>query len=107
MKSHTNTDQMSKSRRQACCCWYGQAADGTAQSITFSEYAEKWMGVYKENQLKPSSIETCKKHLRAHVLPAFGKHEIAGITTEDMQLFLNEMGFIIVLYHCKSNNLKC
>ena len=65
------------------------------------------MGVYKENQLKPSSIETCKKHLRAHVLPAFGKHEIAGITTEDMQLFLNEMGFIIVLYHCKSNNPKC
>ncbi len=60
------------------------------QSISFAEYAEKWMGVYKENQLKPSTIETYKKHLRAHVLPAFGKREIASITTEDIQLFLNE-----------------
>lgn len=60
------------------------------QSITFAEYSEKWMGVYKENQLKPSTIETYKKHLRAHVLPAFGKHDIASITTEDIQLFLNE-----------------
>lgn len=59
-------------------------------SITFGEYVDKWMNVYKENKLKPSTIVTYKKHLRAHVLPAFGKREIAGITTEDIQIFLNE-----------------
>ena len=59
-------------------------------SITFGEYVDKWMNVYKENKLKPSTIATYKKHLHAHVLPAFGKREIASITTEDVQLFLNE-----------------
>ena len=59
-------------------------------SITFAAYVEKWMTVYKAGKLKPSTIETYKKHLRAHVLPAFGKRDIARITTEDIQLFLNE-----------------
>ena len=59
-------------------------------SITFAAYVEKWMNVYKANKLKPSTIETYKKHLRAHVLPAFGQRELASITTEDIQLFLNE-----------------
>ena len=48
------------------------------------------MNVYKANKLKPSTIETYKKHLRAHVLPAFGQREIASIATEDILLFLNE-----------------
>ena len=60
------------------------------KSITFGAYVEKWMTIYKAGKLKPSTIETYKKHLRAHVLPAFGKREIACITTEDIQLFLNE-----------------
>ena len=51
---------------------------------------DKWMNVYKANKLKPSTITTYQKHLNAHVLPAFGRREIASITTEDIQLFLNE-----------------
>ena len=60
------------------------------RSITFAAYVEKWLNVYKANKLKPSTIATYKKHLNAHVLPAFGQREIASITTEDIQLFLNE-----------------
>ena len=59
-------------------------------SITFAAYVEKWMTVYKAGKLKPSTIATYKKHLHAHVLPAFGQREIASITPEDIQLFLNE-----------------
>ncbi len=58
--------------------------------ITFKEYADKWLDVYKLGKLKPSTIATYRKHLCAHVLPAFGNREIASITTEDIQLFLNE-----------------
>ncbi len=64
--------------------------DTPKKSITFAEYVDKWMTVYKAGKLKPSTIATYQKHLRAHVLPAFGKREIASITTEDIQLFLNE-----------------
>lgn len=60
------------------------------QTKSFAEYVDKWMNVYKENKLKPSTLATYRKHLRAHVLPAFGKRKIADITTEDIQLFLNQ-----------------
>jgi hypothetical protein len=59
-------------------------------SISFAEYVDKWLTVYKANKLKPSTIATYKKHLHAHVLPAFGQRAISSITTEDIQLFLNE-----------------
>ena len=60
------------------------------ESITMAEYVDKWMNVYKANKLKPSTMATYKKHLNAHVLSAFGSRPIASITTEDIQLFLNE-----------------
>ncbi|MBQ4074927.1 MAG: site-specific integrase [Clostridia bacterium] len=60
------------------------------ETITFGEYVENWLNVYKANQLKPATMATYKKHLHAHVLPAFGKRDITSITTEDIQLFLNE-----------------
>ena len=66
------------------------APEPPKKTITLAAYADKWMTVYKAGKLKPSTIETYKKHLRAHVLPAFGKRNIASITTEDIQLFLNE-----------------
>ena len=59
-------------------------------SITFAVYVEKWITIYKTGRLKPSTIATYKKHLHAHVLPAFGEREIASITTEDIQLFLGQ-----------------
>ena len=59
-------------------------------SISFAEYVDKWLTVYKANKLKPSTIATYRKHLHAHVLPAFGQRAISSITTEDIQLFLNE-----------------
>lgn len=66
------------------------APEQTKKTVTLAAYADKWMTVYKAGKLKPSTIETYKKHLRAHVLPAFGKRDISSITTEDIQLFLNE-----------------
>ncbi len=63
-------------------------------SVTLEEYVEKWMNVYKVNKLKPSTLATYKKHLRAHVLPAFGDRELASITTEDIQQFLNERSYL-------------
>lgn len=67
-----------------------QTAEPPKETITMAEYADKWMTVYKAGKLKPSTIETYRKHLRAHVLPAFGSRPIDSITTEDVQLFLNE-----------------
>lgn len=66
------------------------ANDFSVHGVRVADYVEKWMNVYKANKLKPSTIDTYKKHLRAHILPAFGQREIASITTEDIQLFLNE-----------------
>lgn len=69
-------------------------ADLPKSTITFREYADRWMNVYKVGKLKPSTIATYKKHLCAHVLPAFGEREIASITTEDIQLFLNDRNYL-------------
>ncbi len=76
-------------------------AEPVGHSVTLAEYADKWMTVYKAGKLKPSTLATYKKHLRAHVLPAFGSRELAGITTEDIQLFLNERS------HLAKKTLSC
>ena len=70
-------------------------------SVTLAEYTDKWMNLYKANQLKPSTLATYKKHLHAHVLPAFGDRELASITHEDIQLFLNERS------HLARKTLSC
>ena len=71
------------------------------KAVTLAEYAEKWMNVYKAGKLKPTTMATYMKHLRAHILPAFGQRELSGITTEDVQLFLNERS------HLARKTLSC
>ena len=70
-------------------------------SMTLAEYVDKWMTIYKANKLKPSTLATYRKHLRAHVLPAFGDRELSSITSEDIQLFLNERS------HLAKKTLSC
>lgn len=76
-------------------------------NITFAEYADDWMKLYKENKVKPSTIATYRKYLQAHILPSLGSHSIGSITTEDIQRFLNERDFLSAkTLRCMKNMLN-
>lgn len=59
-------------------------------SITFEKYALNWLETYKMKALKPNTYETYKRKFHAHLIPAFGRKKLTEITTEDVQVFMNE-----------------
>lgn len=68
-------------------------SDGEAKKpklTNFHKYVENWLTTYKVQKLKPTTLSGYRSMLRTHLYPAFGKHGIEEITTEDVQIFLNE-----------------
>lgn len=57
---------------------------------TFSAYVEEWLTVYKAQSLKPTTMRGYRSMLSAHLTEAFGRRQLADITTADVQKFLNE-----------------
>ena len=57
-------------------------------TISFKDYAERWLDTYIVTR-KPNTIATYKKILRA-ILPDFGNQNLADITTNEIQLYLNK-----------------
>ena len=56
----------------------------------FKEYAEEWMRVYKEPNLKHKTLSTYQGFLNTHIFPAFGGGTIENINPDDIQRFLND-----------------
>lgn len=67
-----------------------QTAQPLETGMMFREYAEKWLALYKENKVKPTTLSGYRSMLKAHLYPAFGERLISEITTADVQHFLNE-----------------
>lgn len=57
---------------------------------TFSAYVEEWLTVYKAQSLKPTTMRGYRSMLSAHLTKAFGRKQLADITTADVQRFLND-----------------
>ena len=67
-----------------------QQAQPQASGVTFEKYTPKWLEIYKAPKVKPTTLRGYRSMLSTHLFPAFGKQEIDRITTEDIQVFLNE-----------------
>lgn len=59
-------------------------------TVTFGEYADKWLNIYKKKSLKPNTEASYRRKLNAHLLPAFSEKPISSISTEDVQVFMND-----------------
>lgn len=57
---------------------------------TFREYVEKWLQTYKAQNLKPTTMSGYRSSLSVHLYPTFGDRLLDSITTEDVQVFLND-----------------
>ena len=56
-------------------------------SPTFGEYAENWIRLYKEPNLKPSSISSMRITLEP-AIKAFGERRISSISSDELQTML-------------------
>ncbi len=60
------------------------------KSVTFAEYAEKWLKVYAHVHCKPSTVEEYEKRVRLHLNPTFGAVVLHEISREKIKTFLVE-----------------
>ncbi len=65
----------------------GEKDYGTA---TLGEWLDKWMELYKENKLKPSTLEQMHRYIKKDVAPIADK-PLCKLTTMDLQEFLNSI----------------
>ncbi len=65
--------------------------DGARKRGTpFIPYAEKWLEIYKKNKVRITTYVGYESYLNVHLTPAFREKNIEDLTTEDIQMFLNE-----------------
>lgn len=60
-------------------------------SPSFGEYAENWIKLYKEPNLKPTSLNTMRITLEP-AMKTFGDRRISSITSDELQTLLLEIG---------------
>lgn len=60
-------------------------------SPSFREYAENWIKLYKEPNLKPTSLNTMRITLEP-AMKTFGDRRISSITSDELQTLLLEIG---------------
>jgi integrase len=60
------------------------------KSIIFSEFKERWVSQYAENQVVPNTMERYRSQFKLHLIPAFGDRELIHISTEDIQRYRAE-----------------
>jgi integrase len=59
--------------------------------MTFGEFKDVWVEKYAEGQVRGTSLDKYQSMFRAHILPAFGQMELAGIGVEDVQGFKSRL----------------
>ena len=62
-----------------------------ATTITFAEFAEKWLRDYAEAYVKPSTLRRYRSLIACYLTPAFGKLPLTGIAPEHVQQFMAEV----------------
>ena len=55
----------------------------------FKTYTEKYMALYKHDQIRHTTLAGYTSYLRQHIYPWFGDMTIEEITIDEVQLFLN------------------
>jgi integrase len=58
--------------------------------VTVEKYLADWLEQSAKPKLKPSTFATYKGYLRAHIVPALGKHHLGKLAPHHVQQFLNE-----------------
>jgi integrase len=58
------------------------------KTVTFSEYAERWLREYAEVHCKPSTVASYRQLLRLYVSPEFGTMRLDEISRDRMKEFL-------------------
>jgi integrase len=58
--------------------------------LTVAQYLVEWLEQSAKPRLKPSTYVAYAHYLRAHILPALGKHQLAKLAPQHVQKFLNE-----------------
>lgn len=61
----------------------GEWVDPRRGRVRFGDYAQDWLG--GKVDLLPGTVDKVTRHLRRHILPAFGAREIAGIQPADVR----------------------
>jgi len=56
-------------------------------TVTYAEYAEKWMEQHVEANCKPGTADTCRRALNNHLLPAFGTFRLVDINRETLRAY--------------------
>ena len=54
-------------------------------SMTLTEWLEKWLTEYKENELRPRTLEKYRRAVECYINPRLGDKKISFITTNDVQ----------------------
>lgn len=60
-------------------------------SLSFEEYVNNWLYVYKRNELKPTSFDRLESTIKNHIIPNLGYLQLANIEIEDIQSLINEL----------------
>src|SRR5205807_2724137 len=58
--------------------------------LTVAQYLAEWLEESAKPKLKPSTYITYAHYVRAHILPALGKHQLAKLAPHHVHKFLNE-----------------
>jgi integrase len=62
--------------------------DAQDQSLTFGQYARRWLKEYAELNCKPSTVAKHEEVLRLHLYPRFDERRVTEITRDDLKRFL-------------------
>jgi integrase len=59
-----------------------------SESVTFGEYAERWITQVAPLRLKPTAVAEYSSLLRLHLLPTFAGHPLASISPDEIQEYM-------------------
>lgn len=81
--------------RAECRLKYGNMREiskrATENSMTFMSWYEKWLRLYKIDNLKERSLNNLKGIFNKHILPYIGKKPLRRINSQDLQEVFNNM----------------
>ena len=81
--------------RAECRLKYGNMREiskrATEHSMTFIAWYEKWLRLYKIDNLKEQSLNNLKGIFNKHILPYIGKKPLRRINSQDLQEVFNNM----------------
>jgi integrase len=67
----------------------GEWVDPRSGQVRFADYAQGWLA--GKVDLLPGTIDKVTRHLRKHIVPAFGKREIATIQPADVRAWVAKL----------------